>query len=133
MKIIVIDGQGGKLGYEIINAINKCDIDSEIIAIGTNAIATQAMLKAKPTFAATGENPVVVNTKNADYIIGPIGIVIADSLFGEITSTMALAISKSNAKRILIPINKCNNLLVGVKDNTLDDKITEVIRILKTK
>lgn len=133
MKIIVIDGQGGKLGYEIISAINKCEIDSEIIAIGTNAIATQTMLKAKPTFAATGENPVVVNTKNADYIIGPIGIVIADSLFGEITSTMALAISKSNAKRILIPINKCNNLLVGVKDNTLDEKITEVIKILKTK
>ena len=119
MKIIVIDGQGGKLGFEIISALNKCEIDSEIIAIGTNAIATQAMLKAKPTFAATGENPVVVNTKNADYIIGPIGIVIADSLFGEITSTMALAISKSNAKRILIPINTVSYTHLTLPTNSL--------------
>lgn len=133
MKVVVIDGQGGKLGYEIISAINKCEINCEIIAIGTNAIATQAMLKAKPTYAATGENPVIVNVKNADFIIGPIGIVIADSLFGEITSAMALAISQANAKRILMPINKCNNLLVGVKDNTIDEKINEVINILKTK
>lgn len=131
MKIVVIDGQGGKLGYEIIDSLNKNLKDDMIIAIGTNAIATSVMLKAKPKQAATGENPVIVNCRDADVIIGPIGIVIADSLYGEITPPMALAVSQSPAKKILVPINKCNNIVVGIKESSVEDKINEIIKLIK--
>ena len=84
------------------------------------------MLKAKPNIIATGENPVVVNSRYADIIIGPIGIVIADSLYGEITPKMALAVSQSKAVKLLIPMNKCGNIIVGVTDNLLEDSFKQI-------
>ena len=114
MNILIIDGQGGQLGAQIIKAINLHFADVNLTAVGTNAIATTAMLKAGAKNAATGENPVVVACRKADVIIGPVGIVIADSLMGEITAEMAIAIGKADAVRILIPINKCDNLIAGV-------------------
>lgn len=127
MKILVIDGQGGKLGAQIItNLKQKNNPLIEITAVGTNALATEAMLKAKPNIIATGENPVVVNSRYADIIIGPIGIVIADSLYGEITPKMALAVSQSKAVKLLIPMNKCGNIIVGVTDNLLEDSFKQI-------
>lgn len=116
MLVLIVDGHGGKLGTELIKAIKERFLDIEIIAIGTNAIATSAMLKAKPDIVATGENPVIVACKDVDVIIGPVGIVIADALYGELTPKMAMAIGNAKAKRILIPINKCDNLIAGIND-----------------
>ena len=85
-------------------------------AVGANSIATSAMLKAGADAAATGENAVLVGCRRADVIAGPVGIVVADSLLGEITPEMARAIGQSNAKRVLIPVNHCDNIVVGVGD-----------------
>ena len=131
MKILVIDGQGGKLGAQIISLIkSKNNSNLEIIGVGTNAMASEAFLKAKADVVATGENPVIVCARDADVIIGPIGIVIADSLYGEITPAMALSDSQSKATKIINPINKCNNIIVGITDNSMKnifDQISDYI------
>ena len=114
MHIVIIDGQGGQLGAQLIKAINTQFPGVMLTAIGTNAAATAAMLKVGAAQAATGENPVAVACRRADVIIGPIGIVIADSLLGEITPQMAAAVGQADAVRILIPMNKCENLVAGV-------------------
>lgn len=114
--ILVIDGQGGQLGSQIVKALLAKFPGVEITSIGTNAVATAAMLKSGASMAATGENPVIVACRKADIIIGPIGIVIADSLMGEVTPAMAVAIAQADAVRILIPMNKCENLVAGVSN-----------------
>lgn len=128
-KILIIDGQGGQIGSQVIKSIKEYDV--EIMAVGTNSTATNAMLKAGAKNGATGENPVIVGCKTADIIIGPIGIVIADSLYGEITPKMAIAVGQSNAKKILIPINKCDNIIVGVNDLSLTVMIKNVLKIVE--
>lgn len=131
MNILVIDGQGGQLGGQIVKSILANFKDVTVIAVGTNATATATMLKAGAHQAATGENPVVVASKKADVIIGPIGIVIADSMLGEITPKMAVAVGQSEAKRILLPVNKCDNLVAGVTDWNMSVLISDVITKLK--
>lgn len=131
MKIIVIDGQGGRMGSLIISRIKESGIMEPVIAIGTNSMATSSMLKAGADRAATGENPVIVNTRDADFIIGPIGIISADSLLGEITPAMANAVSSSNAFKILIPTNRCNHYIAGMKEIPLSDLITSAVDKLK--
>ena len=131
MKILIIDGQGGSIGKEVISRIKAELPDAEITAVGTNAIATESMLKARPDHAATGENPVVVNAAQADMIVGPIGIVVANSMFGEVTARMALAIGKSPAKKFLIPINHCNNIVVGVSDLSVKTLLDSLVREIK--
>lgn len=116
MNILVIDGQGGQLGAQLVKEITANFQNIHLTAIGTNAAATAAMLKAGAKKAATGENPVVVACRKADVIIGPIGIVIADALLGEVTEKMALAVARADAVRILIPLNKCEHLVAGVPD-----------------
>ena len=115
-KILVIDGQGGQLGSQIVKALIAKFPGITVTAIGTNATATSAMLKAGASMAATGENPVIVACRKADIIIGPIGIVIADALMGEVTPAMAVAVGQADAARILIPMNKCENLVAGVSN-----------------
>ena len=115
-KILVIDGQGGQLGSQIVKALLAKFPGVEITSIGTNAVATAAMLKSGASMAATGENPVIVACRKADIIIGPIGIVIADALMGEVTPAMAVAVGQADAARILIPMNKCENLVAGVSN-----------------
>ncbi len=127
MNILVVDAQGGGIGKQLVASIKKNLPKAVITAVGTNSIATSAMLKAGADNAATGENAIVVNSRNADAIVGPIGIVIADALLGEITPAMAKAISQSGAKRILIPINSCNNFVVGVSDLNVGKLIQDVI------
>ncbi|MBP5198672.1 MAG: DUF3842 family protein [Lachnospiraceae bacterium] len=131
MKIVVIDGQGGKLGKSLVEAIKKSDIDGTVLAIGTNSIATSAMLKAGADEGATGENPVIVACRDADLIIGPIGILSADSLLGEITPAMAVAIGSSQAKKFLIPMNKCDNRVIGVRSYSIADLVKETIEEIK--
>ena len=127
MNILVIDAQGGGIGKQVVAAVKKQLPELVITAIGTNSLATSSMLKAGADNAATGENAVVVGCRTADIIVGPIGIAIADSLLGEITPKMATAVGQSNAKRILIPINHCNNIIVGVEDLNISKLIEAVI------
>ena len=127
MNIVVMDSQGGGIGRQVISSLKAAFPEQDITAIGTNAQATAAMLKAGADQGATGENPVIVASRHADIIIGPIGIVIADSMIGEITPAMALAVGQSDAKRILIPVNHCDNIVVGVSDLSLARLIREVV------
>ena len=131
MNITVIDGHGGMLGAQIVREIVSRFESVSITAIGTNASATAAMIKAGAHQAATGENPVIVAARKADVIIGPIGIVIADSLTGEITPKMACAIGQADAVRILIPMNRCENLVAGVSDFTMPAMIEDVVSKLE--
>ncbi len=126
-NILIVDGQGGKLGKQLIEAIKARFDNIEITAIGTNGIATSTMLKGGADYAATGENPIIVACRKADIIIGPIGLVIADSLMGEITPRMATAVGQSDAVRILIPVNKCDNLVAGVPDLSISALINDAI------
>jgi len=132
MNILIIDGQGGQLGSQIIKAVINRYPDADLTAIGTNATATTAMVKVGAKKAATGENPVVVACRKADVIIGPIGIVIADSLYGEITPKMAVAVGQSNASKILIPVNKCENFVAGVPNLTVSSLIDDALLKLQT-
>lgn len=127
MNVLIIDGQGGQLGSQIIKAVISRSPDIDLTAVGTNAAATTAMVKAGAKKAATGENPIIVACRKADVIIGPIGIVIADALLGEITPDAAKAVGQSDAVRILIPINKCENLVAGVTNLTLTSLIEDAL------
>ena len=128
MKVVVIDGQGGGLGKQVISALKgKYNDAISVVAIGTNAVATQAMLKAGADISSTGENPLKVNVKDADVIIGPVGIVIANSLFGEVTPKMAKAVGKSRAKRLLIPVNLCSNIVIGVNNTSIATMVNGVL------
>ncbi len=136
MRILVIDGQGGQLGAQIIKSVKSKFEGAEITAVGTNSAATLAMLKAGADNAATGENPVKVACRSTDVIIGPVGIVIADSLCGEITPEMAVAVGQADAVRILVPMNKCENQVAGVPDLStaaLINDVTEKIGKLNMK
>ena len=127
MNVLIVDAQGGGVGKQLVSAIEKQYPDVTVTAVGANSAAAAAMLKAGADFSATGENAVVVNCRKADVIVGPIGIVIADSLLGEITPAMALAVSQSNAKRILLPMNHCDNIVVGVSDLNLGKLIQQAV------
>lgn len=136
MNIVIIDGQGGQLGAQLVKEINTEFTNVILTAVGTNASATTAMLKAGAKNAATGENPVVVACRKADVIIGPVGIVIADSLLGEVTAKMAVAVGSANAVRILIPMNKCDNLIAGVPNLNagalISDALSKLRRIIES-
>lgn len=131
MNILVIDAQGGGIGSQLVSAIKKAAPDLLVTAVGTNSLATSAMLKAGADCGATGENAVIVGCRNADLIVGPVGIVIADAMLGEVTPAMALAVGRSNAKKILIPINHCSNIVVGVADLNIRGLIREAVERIK--
>lgn len=132
MKITVIDGQGGRIGKSIIEQMKKKHPDLELYAIGTNSIATSAMLKAGADYGATGDNAVIVNATDSDLIVGPIGIVFANALLGEITPAIASAIGASKAFKILIPVNRCNHFVAGCKDASMGDYIRIAIEKIES-
>jgi len=132
MKVLVIDAQGGGIGKQLVAEIKKQIPAAIVTAVGTNSAATEAMLKSAPDFAATGENAVVVNSRKADFIVGPIGIVVADSLLGEITPKMAVAVGSSPARRLLIPINSCDNIVVGVAETNIRGLVQDVVERLNS-
>ena len=131
MKVLIIDGQGGGLGRQLVTAVKEKCPEAEVLAVGTNSTATGAMLRAGADQAATGENAVLVACRRADVIIGPVGIVIADSMLGEITPAMAAAVGQSQARRILLPVNQCDNLVVGAADLSMADKVREAAELLR--
>lgn len=130
MKVLIIDGQGGGLGRQLVSAVKEKCPEAEVLAVGTNSTATGAMLRAGADQAATGENAVLVACRKADVIIGPVGIVIADSMLGEITPAMAVAVGQSRARRILLPVNQCDNIVVGAADLSMADKVREAVELL---
>ena len=130
MRVLIIDGQGGGLGRQLVTAVKERYPQTEVLAVGTNSLATGAMLRAGADQAATGENSVVVASGRVDVIMGPVGIVIADSMLGEITPRMAVAVGQSSAKRILIPVNLCDNIVVGVSDASMGKNVQNAIEAL---
>lgn len=136
MYILVVDGQGGGVGRQLVKTLKSNLPDSFVMAVGTNSAASQVMLKAGADAAATGENAVIVSARKADIIAGPVGIVVADSLYGEITPAMSLAIAQSCAKRVLLPFQHCDNIIVGVGDynitNLIDMAVEEISGLVKS-
>jgi len=132
MNILVIDGMGGGIGKSVIEKL-KVELDNvEIIAVGTNSIATSAMLKAGADFGATGENAVIHNAASADYIIGVMGIIFANSMYGEVSPAMTAAVSSSPAHKFLIPTDKCNVTVAGVKSASVQEYINEIVSRLRS-
>lgn len=127
MKLAVIDGQGGRIGAQLVAAIRQAGLPGEVLAIGTNSAATAAMMKAGADAGATGENPVIVACRDADVIIGPIGILSADALLGEITPAMAAAVGRSRAVKLLLPLNQCNTIVVGTRALSVSALIAETL------
>lgn len=132
MTCVIIDGQSGRIGALLAARAKAAELPMEILAVGTNAIATAAMMKAGADRGATGENPVLVACREADIIAGPIGILMADALMGEITPTMAVAIGQSRAQKVLLPVNNhCGKIVVGVRDLSLAKIMDEAVEVLR--
>ena len=133
MKIAVIDGQGGGIGRAIVEKLRKeISAEAEILALGTNSAATVIMLKAGANEGATGENAIIYNAAKVDIIVGAIGIIVADSMMGEMTASMARAIADSQARKVLIPLNRCNIEIAGVKNDPLPLIIDAAVQIVRS-
>lgn len=130
MKILVIDAQGGGIGRQLISCLKASLANIEITAVGTNSLATSAMIKAGCDHAATGENAVKVCCRKADVIVGPIGIAIADSMLGEVTAEMAAAVGCSEAARFLIPLSHCDSVIIGVTETNTGRLVEEAVRAI---
>ncbi len=134
MRIAVIDGQGGGMGKAIVEKLRKTFEDNiAIVALGTNSLATSLMLRSGAHEGATGENAIVYNASKVDVILGPIGIICANSLLGEVTPLMAKAIAESPAKKILIPMNRCNIIIAGIENKTLPHYIDDAVEAVKAQ
>ena len=127
MTVLVLDGQGGRLGSQLVKEICARFPGQALLAVGTNSMATERMLKAGAPRAATGENAVLVACRKADVIVGPIGMVIADALLGEVTPQMAKAVGRSDAVRILLPSDKCETLIAGIGGQSMNDLIRDAM------
>lgn len=130
MKVLVIDGQGGGIGKSIITRLKSEMLPIEIIAAGTNSLALSSMLKAGADAGATGENAICYNASHCtaqDIITGPVGIIRANAMHGEISPAMALAVSGSEASILLIPSNKCSLSIAGLQEKPLAAYIDEVV------
>lgn len=130
MKIVVIDGQGGRLGKLLVEGVKARLPQAEVWALGTNSIATATMLKAGADCGATGENPVVRGVADADAVLGPIGIVVAHSILGEVTPAMAQAVGGCRAKKFLVPMNSCGVVIAGVQDQPLPGYVAQAVEQL---
>ncbi|MDF2631755.1 MAG: hypothetical protein K0Q85_351 [Caproiciproducens sp.] len=131
MRIIVIDGQGGGIGRSIVERLKMEAPGAEVIAVGTNSLATSAMIRAGANAGATGENAVIYNCSRADIITGPIGIILANSMLGEITADMALAVAESCAEKVLVPVSKCHVRVAGMEEKPISKYIEETVTIIK--
>ncbi len=127
MNAVVMDGQGGGIGRALVEGLHQAMPELHITAIGTNAAATAAMLRAGATQAATGENAAIVNCRDADVVLGPIGILVANGLLGEVTPRMATAVGDSPALKILIPVPKCRVEIAGLKETPVGQGIAAAV------
>lgn len=131
-RILVIDGQGGGLGRAIIERLRREKLPPhELIAVGTNASATSTMMKAGADAGASGEAAVLWNCPRADLIVGPIGILASGSMLGELSPAMAEAIGKSDAVKILVPLNRCRIEVVGIHEDTLPSRLEDLVQHIK--
>ena len=132
MIVMVMDGQGGGIGATLIKGLrNAISREMEILALGTNSIATSRMMKAGANKGATGERAIVLTSAKVDVIVGPLAIIVPDSMMGELTPNMASAVSASEAKKILIPLTQENIELVGVSGDPLPHLVDQVVEIIK--
>ena len=131
MRILVIDGQGGGIGRSLVELLVKNFPDAEVGATGTNSIATETMLKGGPSFAATGESAILFNAAEADVIIGPAGIIMANALHGEISPAIAMAVSSCKAKVVLIPMNHCRAYIAGVEEKKVAEYLQDAVDIVR--
>ena len=127
MKIVVVDGQGGRLGKLLVEGVKSRVPQAEVYALGTNSIATSTMLKAGADHGATGENPVLRGVEDPDVILGPVGIVVANAILGEVTPAMAQAVGSCRAKKFLVPMNSCGVLVAGVREQALPVYVAQAI------
>ena len=127
MKIVIVDGQGGKLGKLLVEQLKQRCPQGQVYAIGTNSIATATMLKAGADFGATGENPVVRNVMDADVVLGPMGIVVAHAILGEVTPAMAEAVGGCRAVKLLVPMNSCGVWVAGVQEQPLSAYVAQLV------
>ena len=128
MLIMIVDGQGGGIGKSLIEKLKPvAGPENKIIALGTNSIATANMIKAGADNAATGENAIKYNAARADIIVGSIGIISANSMFGELTPDMAASISESPAAKVIIPVKRCGIFVVGVNIDSMPKMIDEAV------
>ncbi|MCP4665752.1 MAG: DUF3842 family protein [Deltaproteobacteria bacterium] len=132
MKIMVMDGQGGGIGAAIIRELRAAmGHDLEILALGTNSIATSRMLKAGANRGGTGENAIVQTSNKVDVIVGPLAILMANSMMGEMTSNMAVAVSSSEAKKIVIPLTQENVSMMGDAREPLPHMVDQVVKAIQ--
>ena len=127
MRVMVMDGQGGGVGKLLVEALLATIPGVEVIAVGTNATATANMMKGGTALGATGENAVLYNSARADAICGPMGILMANAMLGEISPAMATAVSGAEVPVFLIPMGKCNAKVAGVAEKKLADYVKEVV------
>lgn len=131
MVIMVVDGQGGGIGKALIERLKTAvGAEHELIAVGTNAMATMGMMKSGAKSIATGENAVIYNAKRADIIVGSIGIISANAMLGELSPAMAAAIGESDAVKILIPLNRCGLRVAGVATDSLPAMMDDAVRMV---
>ena len=135
MDIVIIDGQGGGFGRALIEALRAGGVTQEIVAVGTNALATSAMLRAGASAGATGENAVIVNAARARILAGPIGLVMANSMLGEcspaMATAMARAVAESPAHKVLIPVAKCGAHIAGLPEKPLAQYIADAAELIR--
>lgn len=129
-RIVIIDGQGGGFGKRLIERLKKQGFSAEIIAVGLNSVATTAMLRAGANAGATGENAAVVNAGRADVLAGPLGLVMANSMLGECTPAVAMAVAQSPAVRVLIPTTKCGTKIAGLNELSLNELIEDAVKTI---
>ncbi|HID64325.1 MAG TPA: DUF3842 family protein [Anaerolineae bacterium] len=128
LTIAVVDGMGGGIGTQIVTQIRKeLPLDVEIIALGTNAIATDRMMRAKANRGASGENAIRVSINSADFIIAPIGVVVPHSMMGEITPPIAEAVATARGHKLFLPINQPHFEIVGIEWKALTKQISQAI------
>lgn len=127
MNILVIDAQGGGMGRMLVEGLKRALPDQPVTAVGTNALATSAMLKGGADQAATGENAIRVCAAKADIILAPIGMVLADAMLGEVTAEMAVAIGRSPAHKVLLPVSRCQASVVGVAKMTMQEAVERAV------
>jgi GTP-sensing pleiotropic transcriptional regulator CodY len=132
LKVAVVDGQGGGIGSLIVKRLrDEFGDEIEILALGTNAAATSAMMKSRANKGATGENAIVRNAGRVDMIIGPLSIVLPNAMLGELTARMAEAIASSDAKKILLPLNQEGIDVIGVEKEPLPHMIEKIIETVR--
>ena len=127
MKIVIFDAQGGGMGRMLVEGLKKALPNQPLIAVGTNALATSAMLRAGADQVATGENAIVVCAAMADLILCPIGMVLCDAMLGEVTANMALAVGRSKAHKILLPVSRCQVTVAGTAKLTMAEAVAKAI------